>query len=264
MNRSQDELLRCARAAVGGHTSHCTGFGFGSAATSYVLGTLLSTAVRPTGLSHSGSMLLDEINAFDAAEVATAHMGEINMIQVSSFCGAHGLILGKDVLRPSQIPKPLPLSTELGINVFDIRPCLEATQKLLGTLDKPNFIIEPGSHVPCAGKSITRVGPCELYAGLAIGVDSKRRTALLMEDVGVITAAQNFLTTNLVRSVLAVGENQRVNFDEVYVGVRTQTVTEGRIGCALVAAPYVTLPQWSDERIQDFVMKPLELWNDHV
>lgn len=263
MHDSQ-RVFEKVRQAVGWHKLHTTGYGFGSPATSYVLGSILSTAERPLGLSNAGSKLLDEINAFDAAEVATAHLGQINMIQVSSFCGSHGLILGRDVLPLQNAPVPLMNYRNFDTTVFSLNPCLDATIGLLGTLDAPRFSPLPGSHIPCAGKSITREGPCELYAGLAIGVDSKNGTALLMEDVGSVTDAISALEEKLVRSVQEVGKNQKVHFDEVYVGVRSQVISSGMMGCALVAAPYLTLPQWSDEILALFAKSTLESWNAHV
>ncbi|MDI6816137.1 MAG: histidine decarboxylase, pyruvoyl type, partial [Actinomycetota bacterium] len=42
-------------------------------------------------------------------------------------------------------------------------------------------------------------------------------------------------------SVLRIGEIQRYEIEEVLVGLRKISLNKGEIGCALVAAPYISL-----------------------
>jgi len=134
---------------------------------SYFTGFVLATAKTNLQFNHSGSWTLDSINAFDLAEVDNTNLGQINMINVSSFCGPQGLVWGYDypVMDKRKLSKIKNLKfKKKTVPVYSARPLLEATNKLFGTRDHKRFPLMPGSHVPCAGKDIKKIGPESIYS----------------------------------------------------------------------------------------------------
>ena len=247
------------RRAISSYSNYCDGFAT-VADQSYILGIILGLGVSSVSLGHSGSTLLDEIVAFDRAEIDEAYLGQINMSTVSSFCGPQGIIWGYDLAVSSTLesqhpllPKRLKYHNQY-YPVYNVEPLTEATKALFGTVEKKRFPLIPGAHVPCAGKNKTEIGPKRIYSGIALGIPKNRSHSanLLMEDIGTITnescseeldRARSKILTNLATSVLKVGENQGIVFQEIFVGLKDIFVKEGEIGCALVAAPYFTLAQ---------------------
>lgn len=73
---------------------------------------------------HDGSTVLDQINAFDLAEIANANIGQINLIKVSSFCGPGSLIWGYDIAKAERIA-PSHLSTVENIDKISIEEYCE-------------------------------------------------------------------------------------------------------------------------------------------
>ncbi len=243
------------------YDQHCTGYQNPENNNhGYVLGVCLSTGTAPISFKIPGSEMLDRINAFDVAEATGSYLGQINMIEVSSFCGSQGLIWGMDIAKHPDFDNKKDLqigslkrNDGVKIPVYSAKPLLEATAKLLGTKDKKRFPILPGSHVPCATKKIVKEGPCHLYCALAIGIPEDRTfdACLLMEDIGELDnqasdkkstqRAINQIALNAATSVLKVGENQNIKYKEVFVSVANTPVKKGDIGCALIAAPYLSL-----------------------
>ncbi len=243
------------------YNQHCTGYqNPDNSNHGYVLGVCLSTGTAPISFKIPGSKMLDRINAFDVAEATGSYLGQINMIEVSSFCGSQGLIWGMDIARHQDFNNKEALQVGtlkrddgIKIPIYSAEPLLEATAKLLGTKDEKRFPILPGSHVPCATKKIVKEGPCHLYCALAIGIPEDRSfdACLLMEDIGELSdetykkessqEAIDQIALNAAASVLKVGENQNVKYKEVYVSVANTIVRKGDIGCALIAAPYLSL-----------------------
>lgn len=214
----------------------------------YILCLKFGIGVAKKQFGHQGSATLDQINAFDKAEVEGANLGQINMVTVSSFSGPGGLIWGYDLLSLPKIE--IPELNQGGVKVYSGEPLVFATEQLVGTVTKPIFPVLPGSHVLCASKNIKKTGPCLIYAAIGLGIAEDRNNAcLMMEDVGEIEK-KNYSTEyvlkikdNLVKSVLEVGKNQRVKYKEVFVIVKVHDIKEDEIGCALVASPYLSLPK---------------------
>lgn len=229
---------------------HCEGY-FACDAQNYLLGVSLKIGRVSQSLACPGSTLLDEINAFDAAEAAGANMGQLNVITVSSFCGPQGMIWGLDVCAPAEG------HTRLGTvrrgdhvaDVFDLSSLADAFERLMGTLDEERFPFMPGSHVPAAMKMKTAREPGVLYAAMALGVPENRDrdACLMMENPGFLRgscdweAARQGVLDAMASSVLAVGENQRVRYRRIFVGVTSVEVREGEAACAMALAPYFRL-----------------------
>ena len=254
--------------SISQYDEYCDGYGNStSMARGYILGTILSVAKVKVKFSHSGSDVLDSINAFDKAEVAGTYIGQINMSNVSSFCGPQGLILGYDILAPQKLEKfILPDFFEKNTKVYSIEPLLNATNKLIGNLDKKNFPFLPGSHVPCAGRNIEKKGPHELYCAMAIGVSSDRDkyANLVMEDVGYISEDGKNKTKNIIfnmiRSIKEVGKNHKISYDKIFVGYKTILVKADEYGCALVRAPYILLAKNALIDLDRMVICSLDYW----
>ena len=253
----------------------CAGYGNpGSSGNGYMLGLVLGTGIAPLKLGHGGSSLLDEINAFDRAEVEETNIGQINMITVSSFCGPQGLIWGYDVLAKDDLRTPLANVSAVNspphkVPVYSIQSILDATQALFGTVKKPLFPLLPGSHVPCACKTKVLKGPGRAYAAIGIGipVDRNKAACLLMEDTGEIiceanqtTKQQSRILQNLAQSIVEIGKNQRVNYREIFVGLKVVSVPQGHVGCALVAAPYFTLAREAIPNDINLTQLTWEVW----
>lgn len=244
--------------AISAYDNYCDGSRGNSNHNSYLLGLVLGVASVPINLSHKGSQILDEINAFDRAEIEETYIGQINMIIVSSFCGPQGLIWGYDLAVPNNLKthhrlvSPTVEQFDRMIPVYTAQPLLEATKELFGTVTEKRFPLLPGAHVPCAGQNKKETGPKRLYCALGIGIPKDRAEAacLLMEDLGFLPESLSGLTLDsyrklvldkVVKSVIEVGYNQQVEYREVFVEMKDILVQEKEMGCVLVAAPYFKL-----------------------
>lgn len=252
------QKLENIKNAISPYEDLCEGYGnSGSSGNSYVLGINLGIGVTKKQFSHKGSKMLDEINAFDLAEVDAAYIGQLNMSIVSSFCGPQGVIWGYDIAKHDNlfdIPDRSTYPDEVTfksrkIKVFDGNKLVEATTALLGTVDSRRFPIRAGAHVPFAAKNIKTDQEGIIYSALAIGIAKNRKkdACLLMEDVGFVeedllnSAYEDAIRERLAKSIIEIGINQRVAFEYTFVAIRSKKINKDEIGCALVAAPYMSL-----------------------
>jgi histidine decarboxylase len=138
-------------------------------------------------------------------------------------------------------------------SIYSLTPLIKATEKIFGTVDKRIFPLRPGAHVPCANKTVKSTQPAIIFSAIAIGIAERREddACLLMEDVGKfgierfgdLKSIKLEIIEKLAKSVVAIGENQRAKYKEIFAEVSFQIVNEDEVGCALVAAPYFTLAQ---------------------
>jgi histidine decarboxylase len=275
----RESILTNLRNSISPYEQYCEGYGNEIIGNSYLLGINLGVGKDRVKLSHRGSNTLDEINAFDLAEIDNTYLGQINMTVVSSFCGPQGVIWGYDVARPHDLFdtknffKKIEFEGE-SVSSYNIDPLLRALTKLFGTKAKRKFILRPGSHVPCASKNIKNLGPCTIYAGIALGIPENRKeeACLLMEDTGQFPSSVNpeaFLNVvkeNLAKSIIQIGKNQGIRYKQVFVGGKFIEINEGEIGCALVAAPYFKLAKRAIPvtGLESLVNCSLEEWEDNV
>lgn len=250
--------------AISPYKNYCNGYGnSGTLDNSYLVGLIFGIGKTKKELYHEGTSILDNINAFDRAEVENAYLGQINMVTVSSFCGPMGGLIGYDILKPKNIykfHKYFPEGEIVGsdskkIPVYTASTLVEATKSLFGTVNDKRFPLAPGSVVPCAGKHISKKGPKHIYCGFGLGIakNHKRDAHLFMEDIGDIplyikgTEVEGLyrhkILENLAKSVLRIGENQKVSYKEIFVEMHDVMIQPDEIGCSLVAAPYITLAQ---------------------
>lgn len=250
--------MRTLSGAIGPYKNYCAGYeNPGASGGNYLMVLALGTGTVKKQLSHSGSIMLDQTLAFDAAEISGVNLGQTNMITVSSFCGPHGSVWGYHLAKQQPQAHPLfPLSTYSyhgqKVPVFSASPYIQAAKSLLGTINKKVFPIKPGSHVPCATKSIMLEGPTLLYSAIGMGVPITEDVdaCLMMEDVGQFKIplspkdfmnAKTLVLENMIKSIISVGINQHVTYREIVIEIIVNNVANNEIGCALVAAPYLTL-----------------------
>ena len=253
------------------YREYCEGY-FASASPNYMLGITVKAAAVDNGLTCPGSTLLDEINAFDLAEVEGANLGQLNVITVSSFCGPRGLIWGYDVCQPAEGHLKIGDARRGSqhAEVYDLSGLTNPFERLIGSVVEPRFPFMPGSHVPAALKSKTSREPGILYAALALGIpeDRSRQACLMMENTGHVPPDSDWDTDRATildrqaHSVLAVGENQGVRYRQIFVGISSVEIQPGQTGCAMALAPYMRLAQDALLEDQDLSQMTIDEWED--
>lgn len=231
--------------------------------------TYISGIVLSTGVVKAKGTLLDQglegIVSYDRAEKNDAYIGEINMLQASSFSGQLGAVWGYDLAIDARIKNKTlkPVYVASGIFVYPVQPLRDAARQLFGVNDDRHFPPMRGSHVICAEKSYTmdysqnphfvKVGAwvwCSL--GLAIAKDRSTHASLFVEDVGYYDGTlrqeqvQNLLDEKMkgvAEAIILCGKDQLTDYAEIYVGWKATKAAPGEVGCALTCAPYVTLPK---------------------
>ncbi|MEI6191385.1 MAG: histidine decarboxylase, pyruvoyl type [bacterium] len=222
------------------------------------------------------SSLLDELNAYDHAELDTVYLGQINAITVTSFCGKDGLVWGYDAYPSKDLHKDFlfTVNDHLGnaIKVYSAAPLVEAAKSLFGTKDNKKFNLIHGSLTPAAQRKVVDKGPKTIYGGLALGIAKDRKTNvdLIMEDIGElsedfekkdISEVKDKLLRNLAKSIMVIGENHGVEFSEIFVNFEYLPLETDEMGCVLLIAPYFKLAKNSIFENRDLT---LEEWNHEV
>lgn len=255
--------------AVSPYDNYCIGYSGGE---NYLTALVLGIGAFEKRFSHPGSNVLDRIVAYDRAETSEAYLGQINMSIVSSFCGPQGLIWGYDIAKKEDISLPASLQTFglkmiEGIKIKSGENLRKAATALFGTNKERHFPFLPGSHTPCAGRFFTKSGPTNLYGIIAIGIPENREkvACLLMEDVGEITASEGIiqpikerLMFNAIKSILEVGKNQNIRYQEIFVDFTVKKINPNEIGCVLVAMPFFLLAKKAFNN--NLINQDLEAW----
>ena len=239
--------------AVGPFEDYCDGYGNpGSSGLGYISVLTLSTGKVKKSLDRE----LEGIIAYDRAEASGTYIGQINIIQASSFCGLNGAVWGYHLAKNDSLISARPLwkvkeQNGLEMPVYSCDPLLDAGKSLFGTSSKKRFPLLPGSHVICAEKKIQKTGPCYVWCAMALAIAEDREASAnsFVEDVGYVEKSvdpdhhKQSVLKNLVTSVMLVSKNHDIKFKEVFVGYCHEWVEEDERGCALVAAPYLVLPK---------------------
>ena len=232
----------------------------------------ISTVILSTGVVRAKGSILDQglegIVSYDRAEKNDAYIGEINMLQASSFSGQLGAIWGYDLAVDARIktktlnPVYEVIYKGIKVPVYPLQPLRDAARQLFGVNDSRHFPPMRGSHIICAEKSYTtdysenpdfsKVGAwvwCSL--GLAIAEDRTTHSSLFVEDVGYYDGRKSeeevrkWLDTKMkgvAESIILCGEDQLTDYTEIYLGWKATKAAPGDVGCALTCAPFVSLP----------------------
>lgn len=266
VGHGQDSIFD--KTAIGPFDIYCDGYGMpGAEGLGYVSVLKVSTGT----VKKSNDALIDGIVAYDRAEAADAYIGQINMLDASSFNGLLGSIWGYDLAVAEEIQKgeqkPLFTLTQYDgspLPVFDAGPLLKAGAALFGTQGERRFPPAPGAHVICANKSSMAYRPKNRkpdpargeaygvwsYIAISIAKDRTSAASLFIEDAGVWTENDRkadlvrFLEEhrkNVVESVVDCGKNQSVVYERTYIGYAYTIMQPGYVGTALTVAPYVVL-----------------------
>jgi histidine decarboxylase len=248
---------------VGPYDSYCDGYGNpGTSGNSYV--SVVNIAFGVFEHKENLDFGMQSIIAYDMAEAGfqsdSAYVGQINMLQASSFCGLNGLVWGYDVARNPllDVQEPLFHVGERNTPVYSMDPLFDGGKALLGVKDKRVYPILPGAHVICAFKEYTST-PEDLnhdhymWCALALGIAADRTTMadcfmegkgkVLVSEVDDIPAWENKTLRDVVCSYDYIGKAQNVIYKEIYVGLKWCKVPKGHHGCALVSSPYLVLPK---------------------
>ena len=198
-----------------------------------------------------------EIVSYDRAECNDSYIGQVNMLQASSFSGVNGAIWGYDLAVDSRIGKTYPVGRIENIPIYSLIPLRDATRQLFGVADARHFPPQEGAMVVCAEKyrtSMVSDGNMWIWCalGFAIAEDRDNHACLFMEDTGIMHLAgdedesvRTRLDNRLNRIAYAAylcGENQGARYKKIYIGWKASHVPKNHVGCALACAPYVTLP----------------------
>jgi histidine decarboxylase len=246
--------------AVGPFARHSDGYGNpGASGLGYLSVLTLSTGKAKKDLNRPINNILpfDEAEAGIGDKGGNTYIGQINLLQASSFSGPNGLVWGYHLAeaeaRPSKTPTPLfhqnaPDGSQ--IPVYDLAPLLDAGRRLFGTRDHPRYPMLPGSHIIAAYKDHTAEGPATVWCVLGVAMSSEpaANANLFMEacdevkgDSPVPDAFAEGVLKDLAKSMVRVGENQRVTYKEIFLGYKSEFVPTGMVGTALAAVPYIVL-----------------------
>lgn len=281
------------KTAIGPFETYCDGYGMpGAQGLGYVSVLKVSTGITPK----TNDALLDGIVAYDMAEAADAYIGQINMLDASSFNGLTGSIWGYDLAVAEEIhagtQKPLFEVTQHDgspLPVYDAAPLLQAGEALFGTKDARRFPPAPGAHVICANKMASAYRPESgspdtdkgeaygvwSYIAISLARDRTAAASLFIEDAGLWTQNDSdrdlaaFLDAhrrNVAQTIVDCGRNQNVVYDRTYIGYAYRIIPPGHLGAAVTVAPYVTLARKAvpDEGFDVLNRMTLKQWENSV
>ena len=198
-----------------------------------------------------------QIVSYDRAECNDSYIGQVNMLQASSFSGVNGAIWGYDLAVDSRIGKTYPVGRIENIPIYSLIPLRDATRQLFGVANERHFPPQEGAMVVCAEKyrtSMVSDGNMWIWCalGFAIAEDRDNHACLFMEDTGIMHlggdedgSVRTRLDDRLNRIAYAAylcGENQGARYKKIYIGWKASHIPKNHVGCALACAPYVTLP----------------------
>jgi len=248
-------MAAVVRGAVGPFSKYCDGYGnAGASGLGYICAMTLDIGL----VDQDMDTVLNGIVAYDRAETQGAYIGQINMLVASSFCGLNGALWGYDLARAEEIAagkvkalfdvarhdgKKLP--------VYSAEPLVDAATRLFGTQAQRRFPLLPGAHVTCAEKEYTAPGPNYIWSAIAIAIAADRTvdSCLFIEDAGAVAVADakdlaafgDALRHKIATCVVRCGEDSNALYKELWISYRIKWIPEGKVGCALVAAPYLVL-----------------------
>ncbi|MBF0273781.1 MAG: histidine decarboxylase, pyruvoyl type [Nitrospinae bacterium] len=294
------DLKDVVNGAVGPFDDYCDGYGNpGASGNGYISVITLSTGVVEQ--NHAIDKGLTDIIAFDRAEAGYqtkaggSYIGQINMIQASSFCGLNGAIWGYHLADNFSQKNETPYCEVVGaygkkIPVYDMQPLIDAGQALFGTRDDKKFPLLPGASVLCAEKSHSvsvpnisikprlkgKVGFVWCALGLAIAKNRNETANLFMEDTGELDIGLSegeairitgSIPYGMAESIATISRNQKIEYEMIFTAHRWIPVPPGSVGCALVACPYSVLAKNAVPKGEDaasIIDMTLDEWKSKV
>ena len=247
------QLSSVINGAVGAFENHCAGYlNPGASGLGYIAAVKMSVGK----VKNNGNDGLETIVSYDGAEKNDAYMGQINRMNASAFCGLNGALWGYDLASADEFKngaiKPIKIERRWDgarVPVWDVKPLLDATERLFGTDEQRRFPPLPGALVPCAEKNCIGKGPGAIWSMIAIAMVEDRENAsnLFIQLTGFRNeAAASFDQIDLNRmstAILRRSEDQQVLCKEIFMGYKELTVSGDEVGCAICCMPYITLAQ---------------------
>jgi histidine decarboxylase len=246
------KMTEIVNGAVGAFPDNCAGYlNPGASGLGYVAALTLSVGTVKADMDIG----VEGIVSYDRAETEDAYIGQINMLTASSFCGLNGVVWGYDIARAENLMSKR-LSTlkrhdGIEVPIYSVQPLLDAAYRLFGSKDQRRFNPLPGAMVICANKSWTKRAlpgkPTKVWCAIALAIaqDRRRDANLFIEDASdTRTTGEKPLddfVQDIAKSIIRCGHDQGVLYKEIFVGHKSVDFEEGTVGCALIAAPYVTL-----------------------
>ncbi len=248
-------IATVVKGAVGPFSKYCDGYGNpGASGLGYICAMTLDIGL----VEQDMDIVLNGIVAYDRAETKGAYIGQINMLAASSFCGLNGALWGYDLARAEEIASgkskalfDVARHDQKTIPVYSADPLLDSASRLFGTKEKRRFPLLPGAHVICAEKEYTSPGPKYIWSAIAIAIAEDRTvdSCLFIEDAGEVTvgdakdiaAFADTLRHKIATCAVRCGEDNMALYKEIWISYRIKWIPEGKVGCALVAAPYLVL-----------------------
>ncbi len=248
-------MAAVVRGAVGPFDKYCDGYGnAGASGLGYICAMTLDIGL----VDQDMDPVLNGIVAYDRAETHGAYIGQINMLVASSFCGLNGALWGYDVARAEELAAGkvtalFDVARHDGkkIPVYAAEPLVDAATRLFGTPAQRRFPLLPGAHVTCAEKEYTAPGPKYIWSAIAIAIAEDRTvdSCLFIEDAGEVAVADakdlavfgDALRHKIATCAVRCGEDNSALYKELWISYRIKWIPEGKVGCALVAAPYLVL-----------------------
>lgn len=204
----------------------------------------------------------ESIVAYDRCEKNDAYLGQVNLIQSSLFSGQNGAVWGFDLAMHDDIAKrkEMPIYMQAqpdgsDVPVYNIRPLLEATERLFGRENELRFPVMPGAHVISSSRHAVARGPVWVWVVIALAIpkDRSKGACLFVEDASAYGddsttegEAIGFLEgvlRKVTNSVVLCGEDQHVVYDRIYAGYKYTFAEPHQVGCALACAPSIYLAQ---------------------
>lgn len=235
--------------AVSPFEEHCDGYSNpGASGLGYITAITMDIGIARNTLDQE----LATIVAYDRASSNGTYIGQINILQASSFTGINGAIWGYDVAHAEGLDIPL----------FEVRhadggalvacsldPLLDASRRLLGTREDRRFRLAPGCLVSAAMKGTSATGECWLWCAMALAVAENREisASLFMEDYGVLPPTDDPVAfgqmelRRMAQSVPHIEQDQLVRYRRVFVGYKYERVPANHVGAAMLVAPYLVL-----------------------
>jgi len=249
------DLATVVKGAVGPFDKYCDGYGNnGASGAGYICAMTLGIGMVEGDMD----AVLNGIVAYDRAEAQGAYIGQINMLVASSFCGLNGALWGYHLAKADDVAsgKARPLFEVArhdgqAIPVYSADPLLDAAKRLLGTEKQRRFPLLPGAQVICAEKEYVAAGPKYIWSAIAIAIAEDRTvdSCLFIEDAGEVAVEdsddldkfRDGLLRKIAKCAVRCGEDNSALYKEIWIGYRIEWIPEGKVGCALVAAPYLVL-----------------------
>ena len=177
-------------------------------------------------------------------------------------CGLNGAIWGldlavhEDIVSGKAVPMYMqPQVSGKEIPVYNVRPLLDATERLFGKEKQQRFPPMPGAHIVCAGQDVSARGPLWVWACIGVAVPKNRDVAacLFVEDADTYgndsTTESEMIgylegtLRKVTNSIALYGKDQEVEYECIYAGYKYVFVESDQVGCALVTVPAVYLAQ---------------------